>query len=74
MAAIFVDGISKLILVNGNYCALIQIWLQIVPKGAIDKKSLLLQTMALREWATSPKWTNYGQFIDANITHSASMC
>ena len=72
MAAIFVDGISKFILVNGNYCALIQIWLQIVPKGAIDNKSLLVQTMAWREWVTSPYlnklWTvHWGKYISLSL-------
>ena len=48
MAAILADDIFRYIFVNENFCILIEISLNFVPKGPIDNKTALVYMMAWR--------------------------
>ena len=70
----FTDDIFKCIFMNENFCILIQILLNFVPKGPIDSKSALVQAMA---WCrTGDKLLTEAmltQFTDAYMQHLGKM-
>ena len=66
MAAILADDIFKRIFINEDVRISIQISLQSVPKGSIDKKPALVQVMAWRRTGDKPlPETMLTQFTDA---------
>ena len=68
------DDTFKHILLNKNYCILIEISLKFVPKGPIDNNSALVEVMAwCRTGTKSLPQPMMTKFTNTNIHHQTSM-
>ena len=68
----FADIILKCILLNENYCILIQISLKFVPEGSNDNKSTLVQVMACVSLMSSHNLINLNPFWPSSMMRLGS--
>ena len=74
MDATFADDIFKCIFLNEEFCFLIKILLEFVPKGPIDNKAALVQVMAWCRTGVKPLLApKLTQFTDACMRHWGEM-
>ena len=70
----FADDIFTRILVNENFCNLIKISQNFIPKGPIDNNLALVQIMAWRRIGDKPIFEPLlTQFTDAYMQHQGEM-